>query len=91
MPDLQQIAEFVVADKLEETAYDSPAGPIAPLDCIYGLRSSVASGNAFMAHRTGFTASTLKRHLARGGFADVTVWFSPFALWAEAHKPRRAA
>lgn len=88
LPDLQQVAEFIVADKLEDVAYDSPAGPITPLDCVYGLGRAIASGHPLMAHRTGFTEKTLRKHLERAGFGNVQISFSPFALWAEAVKPR---
>jgi tetratricopeptide (TPR) repeat protein len=87
LPDLQQIAQLVVADKLEEVAYVSPAGPIRPLDCIYGLALAVARGNEFMAHRTGFTATTLRRHVTEAGFVKLTLWTTPLALWCEATKP----
>src|SRR5271168_4915061 len=40
LPDLQKVAELVAADRLEDVAYVSPAGPIAPLDMIYGHRAS---------------------------------------------------
>jgi ubiquinone/menaquinone biosynthesis C-methylase UbiE len=87
LPDLQQVAEFIVADKLEDVAYESPAGPITPLDCVYGLGRAIAGGHSLMAHRTGFTEKTLRKHLERAGFRDVRISFSPFALWAEAVKP----
>jgi predicted SAM-dependent methyltransferase len=87
LPDLQQVAEFIVADKLEEAAYQSGAGPITPLDCIYGLGRAIATGQTLMAHRTGFTEKTLRNHLQRAGFCDVRISFSPFALWAEATRP----
>lgn len=87
LPDLQQVAEFIVADKLEEVAYESPAGPITPLDCVFGLGTAIAAGRPLMAHRTGFTESTLRKHLERASFCAVRISFSPFALWAEAVKP----
>jgi hypothetical protein len=31
-PDLQSVCALVAEDKLTDAAYDSPAGPIAPLD-----------------------------------------------------------
>ncbi len=86
LPDLQQVAEFIAADKLEEVIYESPAGPITPLDCLYGLRTAVAKDNLFMSHHTGFTATSLKQHLTDAGFAEINVWHSPFNLWAEAWK-----
>jgi len=86
LPDLMQIAKLVADDKLEDTAYISPAGPITPLDCIFGLRTAIARGNEFMAHRTGFTAKTLRQHLSNAGFVEIRVWSSPLALWAEGTK-----
>jgi SAM-dependent methyltransferase len=89
MPDLEQVAHYVVEDKLDEVIYVSPAGPVTALDCIYGMGRLIAAGGPLMTHRTGFTATTLRKHLARAGFARVKTWFSPFALWAEAAKAAR--
>ena len=86
MPDLEQVAHFVVADKLEDVVYTSPAGPITARDCIYGHSGMVAGGNHFMAHKTGFTATSLRNHLLSAGFSNIRTWFSPFGLWAEATK-----
>lgn len=87
VPDLQSVAALVAQDCLEDTAYVSPAGPIAPLDILYGHRASMAGGNLFMAHKTGFTAKTLGQALLRAGFAQVSVQRVPaaFALWALAY------
>eukprot|EP00913_Durusdinium_trenchii_P011152 g10474.t1 len=68
MPDLQQVAHFIVADKLDDVAYESPAGPITPLDCVFGFGKAIAAGNTFMAHKTGFTAKSLTRRLIDAGF-----------------------
>lgn len=84
-PDLQGIAALVADDRLEEPAYVSPAGPIAPLDMLYGHRPALARGNLYMAHRTGFTARTLRDALQQAGFAAVLVARRPgpsFDLWA---------
>jgi SAM-dependent methyltransferase len=86
LPDLEQVAQYVVEDKLDEVVYISPAGPVTALDCIYGMGRLVADVGPLMAHRTGFTATTLRKHLERAGFATVRTWFSPFAIWAEAVK-----
>ncbi|KJV05569.1 class I SAM-dependent methyltransferase [Methylocucumis oryzae] len=84
LPDLQEIARLIADDKLDEPAYTSPAGPIAPLDMLYGFRPAMAQGNLFMAHRTGFTAKTLAQSILRAGFATVTVQRerNAFNLWA---------
>jgi SAM-dependent methyltransferase len=92
MPDLQRVAELIVQDKLEEPAYSSPAGPIAPLDILYGHRPQIAMGNVFMAHRTGFTARTLAQALANAGFDRVKVERGKsFDLWAVGYKPAPGA
>jgi len=87
LPDLQRIAELVANDGLEDEAYNSPAGPITPLDMIYGHTPSLARGNEYMAHRTGFTARTLGQLLIEAGFTSVALQREGFALWARAFKP----
>jgi SAM-dependent methyltransferase len=73
VPDLQSIGGKLALDQADAIVYMSPIGPIAPLDVLYGLRASVAGGNHFMAHKTGFTQSVLKRHLDDAGFAGVKI------------------
>ena len=67
-PDLQSVCQAVVNDRLLETLYESPAGPIAPIDILYGHRDSVAEGKIYMAHKTGFTYSTLSSAFFKAGF-----------------------
>lgn len=87
MPDLQQVAELVAAGRLEDAAYMSAMGPIAPLDMLYGFRPALAQGNHFMGHRTGFVAGTLAAHLQRAGFQSVRVQRDGhFALWGSGVK-----
>jgi len=87
-PDLQSVCAQVAANRLLEPAYMSSAGPIAPLDILYGLRSALAQGHSGMAHRTGFTRDSLQTALQTAGFATVAVIARPdqFALWAVACK-----
>ena len=87
LPDLQRVAELVANDALEDEAYSSPAGPITPLDMIFGHIASLARGNEYMAHRTGFTARTLNKLLIDAGFSGVILQRRDFALWAQAYKP----
>lgn len=68
-PDLQSVCELVAQDKLTEPAYVAPAGPITPLDILYGLRSSLAAGNLYMSHRCGFTQKVLNGTLRVAGFS----------------------
>ena len=70
-PDLQSVCELVAQDKLLEPAYTSPAGPITPLDILYGHRPPMAQGNLYMAHRCGFTEKVLVGTLRACGFTSV--------------------
>ena len=87
LPDLQRVAELVASDALEDEAYLSPSGPITPLDMIFGHTPSLARGNQHMAHKTGFTARTLRQLLVDAGFTGVTLQREGYALWARAFKP----
>ena len=65
-PDLEAVAHFIVEQGIAAVAYQSPAGPIRPLDMLYGHSRAIEEGHMHMAHRTGFTAERL-RHLLRAG------------------------
>jgi len=67
-PDLQSVAVLIAQDRLTDTAYVSAAGPITPLDMLYGHRPELAQGNLFMAHRCGFTERVLRGTLLQSGF-----------------------
>jgi hypothetical protein len=87
VPDLQMVAEMVARGGLMETAYVAPAGPIAPIDMLYGFRPALAAGNLHMAHRTGFTAGSLEAALKQAGFATTAVLRDGhWALWAVASR-----
>jgi SAM-dependent methyltransferase len=89
-PDLQWAAERIATGRLEDPFAETDAGPITPLDMVYGHTGFVAEGCHFMAHRTGFTARTLGKKLRDVGFADVDVRRErrDHGLWASG---RRAA
>ena len=67
-PDLQSVCEAVVQDGLLEPLYDSPSGPISPIDTLYGHRRFIAEGNEYMAHKGGFTYSVLDGAFYEAGF-----------------------
>ena len=67
-PDLQSVCEAVVEDKLFDPLYNSPAGPISPIDILYGHRDSIEKGNEYMAHKCGFTYSSLNSFFFNAGF-----------------------
>lgn len=82
-PDLEAVAELVVTGRLDDTAYVSSAGPITALDMLFGLGASIAQGNYYMAHNTGFTAERLGRVLIDAGFSEVlTKNDTGYNLWA---------
>lgn len=59
---------------LEDVLYECAAGPIRPLDVLYGWGKEIEeSGEPFYAHKTGFTAKRLHGILAAAGFQDVKV------------------
>jgi len=83
LPDLQSVAQLIVDDKLMDVAYQSKVGAISAIDMVYGHRASVAAGNKFMPHHTGFTRRSLTTVLNNAGFKDVRVLRGHhFDLWA---------
>jgi len=73
VPDLQAIAEWIATDRLFETIYQSPAGPVTAHDMIWGFSPAIAAGKVAMAHRCGFTPTPFAECLTRAGFAEVQV------------------
>lgn len=91
-PDLQSACALVAEDRLVEPAYTSPAGPISPLDILYGYRPALAQGKHYMAHRVGFTHKVLVATLHNAGFQTITARAraNHFDLWALASKRPRS-
>jgi hypothetical protein len=73
VPDLRVIARAVLEDKLEETAYVSAAGPVTPIDMLFGFRPAMKSGNLWMAHHTGFTPKSFRTALVAAGFEVIEI------------------
>jgi SAM-dependent methyltransferase len=71
VPDLQIVAQYVAADRLHETLYESPAGPVTPHDMLFGFGTAIANGRTSMAHRCGFTPGMLQRSFRQISFAEV--------------------
>ena len=72
-PDMFSVAQAILSEDLDKPLYQSPAGPIAALDIIYGHQSAIENGKVYMAHKTAFTAGTLAKHLLVSGFQCVDV------------------
>lgn len=90
--DLQAACALVAEDKLLEPAYSSPAGPIAPIDIIYGYRPALAAGYEHHACKCGFTSRALMGTLAQAGFGSI--WAArnsaSFTIMALASKQERS-
>ncbi|KAA0676606.1 class I SAM-dependent methyltransferase [Azospirillum brasilense] len=89
VPDLQAIARRIAEDRIDEPLYESGAGPIFPLDVVYGFGPALAAGDRFMAHRTGFTPRMLETALRGTGFGPVIIWRleEAYELRARAYRP----
>jgi SAM-dependent methyltransferase len=88
VPDLKAVARVIADASLTDAIYVSPAGPIAPLDVVFGHQASLKAGHGFMAHRTGFTATSLGNALISAGFSEVRVHEGTrWDLWAVATMP----
>ena len=83
-PDLQTVCALVAEDKLTDEAYRSQAGPISPLDILYGHAAALAAGHYYMVHKCGFTLKTLTAALQVAGFQSVAGKrrTGGFDLWA---------
>lgn len=88
VPDVAAVAKAIPSVGLDGVLYQAPCGPITAADVLYGYHVSIAAGNNFMAHRTGFTQQTLHKALADAGFGSIDVRSaeSEYALYAQAVK-----
>lgn len=89
-PDLQAVCMLVAEDKLADAAYMSQAGPITPLDILYGHGAALATGHHYMAHKCGFTLKSLTAALQDAGFQSMAGKrrASGLDLWVLASKVR---
>lgn len=86
-PDLEAVASLIMDGGLDQIAYTSPAGPITPLDMVFGHSESIARGHPAMAHKTGFTCASIGRRFVDAGFPIVLVKQEALNLWALALMP----
>ena len=86
-PDLEAVAHHIIEHGVAAVAYESPAGPIRPLDMLYGHSRAIERGQYHMAHRTGFTAERLGNLLHSAGFSTVSTHADNFEVCALALMP----
>jgi len=80
VPDIQALMEHLVRYRmgLDDALYASPFGPVTALDVIYSFGKEIEeSGNAFWAHKTGFSPNRLERAVKQAGFSSVFLTLSP--------------
>jgi SAM-dependent methyltransferase len=73
VPDVQAIAGWIAEDRLHETVYESPAGPVTAHDILWGHGPAVARGDTAMAHRCGFTPTLFLERLNAAHFAEIVL------------------
>jgi hypothetical protein len=90
VPDLGELMRIVVRDGLDidDSAYQSPVGPVTVSDVIFGYGVQIERGNLFFAHKTGFTQKSLIKTLGRCGFPYVFVGSGTLEVIAMAFKNR---
>ena len=90
-PDIQGVCEIISQDKLLEPLYESPVGPISPIDILFGNRKQIAGGNEYMAKKGGLTYSVLNSSLYEAGFKVRVGGRRPetWDLWIVAFKQKK--
>jgi predicted SAM-dependent methyltransferase len=81
-PDLETVMAHFLEHGSDHVVYQSAAGPITPLDMMFGHSRSIASGHVHMAHRSGLTSERLGKLLLQAGFAEAVTKRQDFDLWA---------
>jgi SAM-dependent methyltransferase len=81
-PDLETVGELIATHGLSRAVYVSSAGPITPLDMLFGHGASIARGKEAMAHKTGFVSASLGNLLVEVGFASALARREKYDLWA---------
>ena len=81
-PSLIAISRLILQEGAEAVAYQSPAGPIRPIDMLFGHSEAIAVGALAMSHNTAFTAPRLGRVAMVSGFTEVRVMEGQcFDIW----------
>ena len=74
VPDLQVVANYIAADRMDEAVYESISGqPVTAHDILFGWGLAIAEGHPRMAHHCGFTPNSMIRHFNSSPFAEVVI------------------
>jgi predicted SAM-dependent methyltransferase len=71
VPDIELVAELILKGKINNMVYVSEAGPITPLDMIFGF-THLTYKNIFQRHQCAFTLESLISAFNAARFAQVT-------------------
>jgi len=86
VPDVQIACEWIARGDGLKTIYQSAAGPITPIDMVYGYRPFTFD-NPFQMHRMGFTVAIMDWMIREAGFTQCKVQNgSGFDVWAYGEK-----
>jgi SAM-dependent methyltransferase len=87
-PDIEAVAQFILDGRINDVIYTSSAGPITPLDMIYGHGAAIAQHRTAMRHGTALTQELLGEDLLAAGFSEVrTKRTQTYEVWAVAFMP----
>ena len=81
-PDLETVMTLFLEHGSDHVVYRSPAGPITPLDMMFGHSRSIAAGAVHMAHHSGLTSDRLSGLLLEAGFTEAITKRRDYDLWA---------
>jgi predicted SAM-dependent methyltransferase len=81
-PDLETVMTLFLEHGSDHVVYRSAAGPITPLDMMFGHSRSIAAGAVHMAHRSGLTSDRLGGLLLEAGFTEAITKRRDYDLWA---------
>jgi SAM-dependent methyltransferase len=88
-PDIECVAQFIIDGRIRDVIYTSPAGPITPLDMIYGHGASIEKGVDAMRHGMAFTQDSMADELLKAGFTELRVARTgTYEVWAIAFMPK---
>jgi len=91
VPDMGEVFRVMVERNMDidDFLYESPSGPIAISDVIYGYGVEIeTSGNDFYAHKTGFTQKSLTAALENVGFSYIFTSVGDLEIKAIAFKTK---
>lgn len=86
VPDMRTAANYIARDKALMSLYDTPVGPVTPLDIVYGHRKLIGQGSEWHQHKMGFTPSMIGNMLREMGFSNINVTIEGFNIWAVGYK-----